>query len=115
MDDPRFLLVLTTAGSEAQGQEIARALVERELAACVTVLGAACSVYRWEGRVVQEEERPLLIKTTAERFEAVRTAIRELHTYEVPEVIALSVERGDAAYLEWIARSVGSGPSGRLP
>ncbi len=123
MTDQRFLLVLTTAGSESQGQAIARALVERRLAACVTVLGSACSVYRWDGRIVEEEERPLLIKTTAERFEAVRATIRELHTYEVPEVLALPIERGDPAYLEWLARAVdpgsvsdgGSAPSGRLP
>jgi len=123
MDDQRFFLVLTTAGSESQGQAIARALVERRLAACVTVLGSACSVYRWDGRIVEEEERPLLIKTTAERFEAVRATIRELHTYEVPEVLALPIERGDPAYLEWLARSVDPGsvsdgdsaPSGRLP
>ena len=123
MDDQRYLLVLTTAGSESQAQAIARALVERRLAACVTVLGPACSVYRWDGRIVEEEERPLLIKTTAARFDAVRAAIRELHTYEVPEVLALPIERGDPSYLEWLARSVDAGsvsdadsaPTGRRP
>jgi len=104
--DQQFLIVLTTAGSEPQGREIARALVERGLAACVSVLGPACSVYRWQGRVVEEEERLLVIKTSAGRFEAVRAAIRELHSYEVPEVLALPIERGDPAYLEWLARSV---------
>jgi len=106
MGTDRFILVLTTAGSEPQAQEIGRALVERRLAACVNVLAPACSIYRWEGRVVEEEERLLLIKTTERRFEAVRLAIHELHSYQVPEVIALPIQGGDATYLAWLTESV---------
>ncbi len=106
MSTDRFLLVLTTAGSEPQALEIGRALVERRLAACVNVLAAGCSIYRWQGRLVEEEERLLVIKTTERRFEDVRCAIRELHSYEVPEVIALPFEGGDATYLAWLAESV---------
>ena len=98
-----FRLVLTTAGSDEQAETIARALVEANLAACVNIVHRVCSVYRWQGRVTREEEMLLLIKTSTRHFEAVRRAIRELHTYEVPEILALPIDEGDPDYLGWLA------------
>jgi len=101
-------IVLTTTGSEEQARSIARALVERRLAACVNILSPVESVYRWKGKVESDAEWLLLIKTTAEAFPRVRDAILELHSYEVPECILLSIEDGSADYLDWIADSVNS-------
>jgi periplasmic divalent cation tolerance protein len=106
MADETYVLALTTAGSEQQAEDIAHALVERRLAACVNVVSGVCSVYRWQGRVTREEERLLLIKTTAAHLPAVEAAIRELHTYEVPELITLAISGGSADYLGWLAESV---------
>lgn len=100
------LLVITTSSGAADADRIASALVERRLAACVNALRGAVSTYRWEGRIARDEETVLLIKTTAERYSAVEAAIRELSGYELPEVIAVRVERGLPGYLDWIADSV---------
>jgi periplasmic divalent cation tolerance protein len=104
MTDKR--IVLCTAGSEEEARKIARHLVEQRLAACVNVVPQIESIYRWQGKMESAREWLLLIKTTVERFPDVRDAIRELHSYEVPECISISVEDGSAAYLEWIERSV---------
>lgn len=105
MTDPRspFRLVLSTADSLELAERLARALVDRRLAACVNIVGPLRSVYRWKGEVVDDEERLLLIKTRADRFEAVRDAIRELHGYDVPEVLSLAIDDGDDSYLAWLA------------
>ena len=103
------LLVLTNAPDRAVAMRIAGALVERRLAACVNVLAACTSVYRWQGAIENAEETPLLIKTTREAYAGLEAAIRELHPYKLPEIIALPVERGLAAYLDWVA--AGSGAS----
>ena len=100
------LLILTSAGSESEAGKIARALVERKLAACVSVVRRIQSVYRWQGKVELAEEYLLLIKTVKAQQEAVQTAIRELHSYELPECIAIAVDSGNAEYLNWIAGSV---------
>ena len=100
------ILVLSTTGSKEEAQTIARALVERRLAACVNIVGPIESVYRWEGEVQTSAEYMLLVKTTAERFPAVRLAIRELHSYELPECIALEIDSGSDEYLNWIEASV---------
>jgi periplasmic divalent cation tolerance protein len=105
-DPKRFRLVLTTAGSDEQALTIARALVERRLAACVNVLHGACSVYRWQGKIEEEEERVLLIKTDEARFPRVRDAIREVHSYAVPEVLAIPIADGDRDYLAWLAQAI---------
>jgi periplasmic divalent cation tolerance protein len=97
-----YRVVLSTAGSESQAREIARTLVERRLAACVNVVPAITSVYRWKGKVVEDSEALLIIKSSAARFEELRAAIRELHTYETPEVIALALSDGDPDYCAWI-------------
>jgi periplasmic divalent cation tolerance protein len=104
MTDKR--IVLTTAGSRDEARKIARALVERRLAACVNIVAPVESVYRWQGEVENAEEWLLIIKTTAQAFSKVREAICELHSYDVPECVLLSIEDGSKAYLEWIAESV---------
>jgi len=107
--DREFQLVLTTAGSEEQARTLARELVERRLAACVTIVGSACSIYRWQGKIEEEDEKLLLIKTERRLFEALRTTIRELHSYEVPEVLALPIDAGDTDYLEWLSGCLDGG------
>ena len=104
MTDKR--LVLTTVSSMEEGKQLARALVVRRLAACVNIVPQIESVYRWEGKIEEAQECLLLIKTNKEAFGRLRDAIRELHSYQVPECIALAVEDGMAAYLKWIDDSV---------
>jgi periplasmic divalent cation tolerance protein len=101
MTDKR--IVLSTAGSEEEARKIALELVERRLAACVNIVPQIESVYRWQGKVESSQECLLLIKTTAEHFEKVRDAIRELHSYDLPECIALAIEDGNPEYLGWLA------------
>ena len=105
--EERFQVVLTTAGSDEEARAIAGALVRRRLAACVNILPGARSVYRWKGEIQEDEERLLLIKSSRRLFPAVREAIRELHSYDVPELLALPVEDGDPAYLGWLAECLG--------
>jgi periplasmic divalent cation tolerance protein len=100
------LVVLSTVGKAEDAERIGRALVERGLAACVNVLPAVTSIYRWKGTVEKDEERLLLIKTRAERFEALRQALVSLHPYEVPEVLALPIAHGHQPYLDWLDESV---------
>ena len=99
-------IVLTTAGSKEEARKISRQLVERRLAACVNLVGPIESVYRWQGDVESAEEWLLLIKTTAAAFEAVRDAIRELHSYELPECVSVPITAGSAEYLAWIGENV---------
>ena len=104
MTDKR--LVLSTASSEDEAHKIALHLVEQQLAACVNIVPQIESIYRWKEKVESSRECLLLIKTSAERFPQVRDAIRELHSYELPECIALSIEDGSAEYLQWLAYSL---------
>jgi periplasmic divalent cation tolerance protein len=97
------IVVLVTTPSPERAAEIARAIVEERLAACGNVVPGLRSIYRWEGKVQDEEEALLVLKTTRARFEALRDRVLALHPYEVPEVIALPVEAGSARYLAWIA------------
>ena len=97
------LLVLTNLPDRASAEKLADSLVERQLAACVNILAPCRSVYRWKDAIQREEEHPLFIKTTTERYEALEEAIRAAHPYELPEIIAVPVERGLAAYLDWVA------------
>ena len=103
------IVVLSTVGGADEAERIAERLVEQGLAACVNVLPGAISIYRWKGRVERDEERLLLIKTRAERFEALREAILSLHPYEVPEIVALPIAAGHEPYLAWLDASVGMG------
>ncbi len=97
------LVVLVTTPTPERAAELARALVEERLAACGNVVAGLRSIYRWEGKVQDEAEALLVLKTTRARFEALRDRVLALHPYEVPEVIALPVEAGSARYLAWIA------------
>ena len=99
-------VVLCTAGSEADASRIAETLVERRLAACVNVVPGISSTYRWKGAVQTDREWLLLVKTRRDRFEEVRAAIREVHSYELPEIVMLEITGGDASYLAWIDESV---------
>jgi periplasmic divalent cation tolerance protein len=98
-----FLQVQTTVSSADEAQRLAGALVERRLAACVQVIGPVQSIYRWEGRVERAEEWLCLIKSPASRYDALQQAIRELHSYECPEIVAVPIERGSDDYLRWLA------------
>ncbi len=100
------VVALSTVGTAEDAERIARALVERRLAACVNVVPGVVSVYRWKGAVERDEERLLVIKTRAERLEELRRALVELHPYEVPELLALPVEAGHGPYLAWLDESV---------
>jgi periplasmic divalent cation tolerance protein len=104
--DADFLLVLCTCPTREAANAIATALLEERLAACVNQLPGVRSLYRWEGRIEDDDELMLLIKTTATNFSAIETMIRNLHPYEVPEVIGLSLTAGSEAYFDWIRNSV---------
>ena len=96
------LLVLTNLPDRAAAQRLADALIDKRVAACVNILAPCRSVYRWKDAVQHDEEHPLLIKTTAERYPALEAAIRAGHPYELPEIVAVPIERGLAAYLDWV-------------
>jgi periplasmic divalent cation tolerance protein len=95
-------IVLVTVGSETEAQTIARTLVEERLAACVNIIPGLTSIYRWEGQVCEDRELLLLIKTQAGKVAALRDRIGHLHSYAVPEVIALPITDGSARYLAWL-------------
>ena len=97
------LVVLTNVPDQTVAERLARDLVARRLAACVNLLAPCRSIYRWEGEVQQDEEVPLLIKTTRARYPALEAAIREGHPAELPEIVAVPVECGLAAYLDWVS------------
>ena len=97
-------VILTTAGSRAEADRIAEALVSRRLAACVQISDVT-STYRWYGKVMHEAEQLLLIKTAARLYREVEAAIQELHSYEIPEIVQLPIEAGLDRYLGWIDES----------
>ena len=96
------LIVITHAPDRDVAQKIARALIERKLAACVNILAECTSVYRWQGKLETASEVPLLIKTRAAIYNDVEAAIKSLHPYELPEIVAVPIERGLPEYLEWV-------------
>lgn len=97
-----IIQVITTTASSADARRIAGALVERRLAACVQIVGPIQSIYRWEGKMETSEEFQCWIKTRAAHYDRVEQAIRELHSYEVPEILAVPVVNGGQAYLDWL-------------
>ncbi len=99
------VIVLTTLGANADAAGFARTLVEERLAACVNILPPMSSTYRWREGVEHDREQQLMIKTTAERLTALEARVRELHSYEVPELLMLAVSGGSAAYLQWLRES----------
>jgi periplasmic divalent cation tolerance protein len=96
------LLVITTLPDAAHAQTLATALIEAQLAACVNILAPCRSIYRWQGQIEDATEVPLLIKTTADRYPALEAAIRAQHPYELPEIIAVPIDRGLPDYLAWV-------------
>ena len=101
-DEGEALLVFTNLPDREAALKLARALVQQRLAACVNVLASCTSVYRWKGDIEQADEVPVLIKTRNARYPEVERAIRSLHPYELPEVIAVPIVRGLPDYMEWI-------------
>ncbi len=101
--------MLTTVGADFDAPSLARTLVEERLAACVSILPGVVSVYRWQDGIEQDREQQLLVKTTPERLTALEARLRELHPYDVPELLVLDVKRGGEAYLAWLRESVGEG------
>jgi len=97
------LLVLTNLPDRAAAERLAETLIGQRVAACVNILAPCRSVYRWKDGVQNAEEHPMLIKTTEERYAALEQAIRAAHPYELPEIVAVPIERGLPAYLEWVA------------
>ena len=97
------LIVFTSAPDRAVAEKIAHALVEGRLAACVNILAAGTAVYRWQGKVESADEVPMVIKTRAAIYDEVEALIKSLHPYELPEIIAVSVERGLPDYLDWVS------------
>ena len=102
-DDAPFLVVLTTLGNVEDARSFVRELVTRKMVACGTILPSATSIYRWEGAVTEVTEAVVLLKTRRERWQDLLAAARSLHPYEVPELLALPVQKGLDAYLDWIA------------
>lgn len=103
-----MLLVLTTLPDEETARRIARDMVERGLAACVSIGAPVRSVYRWQGEIEEAVEIPLTLKTADARYDALEQALRATHPYELPEIVALPVERGLDAYLHWVDETTGT-------
>jgi len=97
-----YVVVLITVRDQEEGRRIAEALVARRKAACVNMVPQVSSMFRWEGKTEDEKESLLIVKSRAELFPQLEALVRELHSYEVPEIIALPIVRGHGAYLDWI-------------
>jgi periplasmic divalent cation tolerance protein len=106
-----FIQVTTSVANRDEAERIAAALVDRRLAGCVQIEGPVRSVYRWQGQVEQADEWLCLVKSTRERYAAVEAVIRELHSYDCPEVIATPIVAGAEAYLQWLAAQLGDIPA----
>ncbi len=100
------LAVITTVGTEEEANQLAEEMVARRHSACVNIVPIHRSVYRWQGKICDDREYLLIIKTLEQEYEAVEAAVRELHSYELPEILAFRVSRGEARFLEWIAQSL---------
>jgi periplasmic divalent cation tolerance protein len=105
----QFIIIYVTVGSTTEASRLAHALVEERLAACVNQIGPIQSVYRWEGKLEQSEEQLLIIKTRKELFPALERRVRELHSYSVPEIVALPIIDGSPDYLRWLGEQVTGG------
>ncbi|MEK6321788.1 MAG: divalent-cation tolerance protein CutA [Acidobacteriota bacterium] len=99
------LIVFVTTSSNPEAESIADALVSERLAACVNIVGAIESVYRWEGKITHDREALMIIKTTDERYAELERRVKELHSYSTPEVVAFKIERGAGDYLAWVRDS----------
>ncbi|MCI0658503.1 MAG: divalent-cation tolerance protein CutA [Acidobacteria bacterium] len=103
------MLVLSTASSEKEAMTIAQALVDQELAACVNIVPAIRSLYRWKGKIWNEVENLMFIKTTSSQLEEIKKVLKDLHSYELPEVLAVKIDDGEKNVLNWIGSSVKGG------
>jgi periplasmic divalent cation tolerance protein len=104
------LLVITNLPDRAAAERLADALVGKRLAACVNILAPCRSIFRWKGEVQHDEEHPMLIKTTFERYPELEAEIRAQHPYELPEIVAVPIERGLPGYLAWVADETSPAP-----
>jgi periplasmic divalent cation tolerance protein len=102
----RAIVVVTTVGTEEQAYLIAREIVARRQAACVNIIPGIRSIYRWKGKICKDGELMLLVKSLEGEFEGIAATIRELHSYELPEILSFNVTQGEQKFLEWIAGSV---------
>ncbi len=109
MSEPAVIVVFCTASSDKEAQSIAQTLVQREEAACVNLVPMIRSIYRWKGKILNETEQLLIIKTTRPLLEDVKKTVKELHSYELPEILAVEVSDGDQNSLNWIGSSVKGG------
>jgi periplasmic divalent cation tolerance protein len=100
------IVVVTTVGTEEQANLIARELIARRQAACVNIVPGIRSIYRWKGKICKDGELLLIVKTLEGEFEAITATIRELHSYELPEILSFQVTRGEERFLDWISGSV---------
>jgi periplasmic divalent cation tolerance protein len=100
----KVLVVLITTSNRREGGRIAEALVKNKLAACATLLTSVTSIFRWKGRVQKSREALLIVKTSMRRYPALESFVRSMHSYEVPEIVALSVQQGLRPYLEWVQK-----------
>jgi periplasmic divalent cation tolerance protein len=101
-----FIIVFCTIGNEEEGARLAKTLVEERLAACVNIIGGVRSIYRWQEEICDDPELLLLIKTSGERFPALKERLVELHSYDTPEVIATPIVAGHTPYLDWLTANV---------
>ncbi|MEX2108602.1 MAG: divalent-cation tolerance protein CutA [Solirubrobacterales bacterium] len=101
-----YIQVLTTVGSAEEAEQISAILVDRRLAACVQIVGPIASRYRWQGKVEEDREWQCFAKTEAARYPEVEAAIREIHSYDEPEIIATPIVAGSEGYLDWISDSL---------
>jgi periplasmic divalent cation tolerance protein len=104
---PSVSIVLTTLGKDDDARAIATALVEEHLAACVNVVLGITSIYAWKGKISEDDEQQLVIKTSTDKVAALEARLRELHPYETPEFLVIHASGGSESYLDWVAESVG--------
>lgn len=109
------LLVHITASSREEAERIGRALVEERLAACANLIPGVTSLYTWEGKTCESSEVLIEAKTTASAFEDLARRVRELHSYDIPEIVALPVQTGSPEYLRWVSRSIRGGEADPAP
>jgi periplasmic divalent cation tolerance protein len=100
--EQRFLIIFCTTASEQEAADISKTVVEEGLAACANIIPQIRSIYRWKEEIWDKGETLIIIKSREELFEKIRSRIKELHSYEVPEIAAVPLDKGDAAYLQWI-------------
>jgi len=106
------IMILSTADTMELAEKIASAIVREGMAACVNIVPGIRSIYTWKGKVCDDSELLLIIKSVDENFESVRSRIRRLHTYDTPEVIAVPITAGDPDYLNWLYAQIKHGPAG---